>query len=433
MDGRQLLLIVCSDADGEDVPVDEGVGTSALRPSPSQLISEYSIQATTTIEQGSREFESQWDKASANCRSKSDAPAMLELLTKVSVGRPVTTAGAWNPDLTSQAIVVCTMAEAVEIFHQGPLRMPVLVKEASESSSRMTISNFLDTLSMRDSLDIHDFSKPLEKHKDGQPINVHMPDRYPSAEVVRIFNERRTSDGLPVNLLNLGCQKENAVPAYFSNNRDYDPMHMRTDNGKLEQPEWRDLDNCLVFHLLTSKGAAHLQHVDSHGVYTTALTEVTRKLWLVWLGLELEDLETHEVPDGGVAILIDEGDMLIQPTNILHVPITLEDMLITGTMYWHSSHLLDILSHTKAQVKDPTLTNETIARQFLPKMKSLLRHWEVDLADPPKKPPYTWPPAEPLADCVKIVQVGFTSNAGLVVPNIFRSGSTTVASAKGGA
>ncbi|KAF4954210.1 hypothetical protein FGADI_5423 [Fusarium gaditjirri] len=301
---------------------------------------------------------------------------MLELLAKVSIGRPVTAAEAWKPGRASEAIVLYNMAEAVELFHRGPLHNPVLVKAVTRAGQRMTISSVLDTLSMRGSLDLHDFSKQLEKSNDGSLINVHMPDRYPSAEAVRIFNERRNSGGLPVNLLNLGCLKENAIPAY----------------------------DCLVFQLLASKGAAHLQHVGRLGVYTTALTEEGRKLWLVWPGLELEELGTHEVPDGGVAVLVDEGDMLIQPPNTLHAPIALEDTLMTGTMHWHSSHLLDILRHTKAQVIDPVLTNETMSRQFLPKVKSLLRQWEVDLADPTKTPLYTWPPAESLAECIKIVQ-----------------------------
>ncbi|KAF5641683.1 peptidase SUMO Sentrin Ubl1 [Fusarium sp. NRRL 25303] len=115
-------------------------------------------------------------------------------------------------------------------------------------------------------------------------------------------------------------------------------MRTRTDNGKLEQPEWRDMDDCLVFHLLASKGAAHLQHVHRHGVYTTALTGEGRTLWLVWPGLELEDPETHELPDGGVTILIDEVDMLIQPPSILHTPITLEDTSV------------------KSPINDPTVT-----------------------------------------------------------------------------
>ncbi|KAH7220511.1 uncharacterized protein BKA55DRAFT_743972 [Fusarium redolens] len=175
----------------------------------------------------------------------------------------------------------------------------------------MKISEVLDILSSRDSLDAHDFGKPLEKDDDGL-LSYH-PERLPSAKAVELFTERSSSGGLPVNLLNIGCLKENAIPVCFSNDKDYGLMRTRTDNGKSEKQEWRDLDDCLTFQLLASKGAAHLQHVDRHGVYTTALTEQGKKLWLAWPGLSLEELESRHVPDGGVAILIDEGDMLIQP------------------------------------------------------------------------------------------------------------------------
>jgi hypothetical protein len=57
---------------------------------------------------------------------------MLELLTTVTIGRPISAETALNPDLPNDVIVVCTMAQAVRLLSQGPPRLPIVVKKATE-------------------------------------------------------------------------------------------------------------------------------------------------------------------------------------------------------------------------------------------------------------------------------------------------------------
>lgn len=124
----------------------------------------------------------------------------------------------------------------------------------------------------------------------------------------------------------------------------------------------------------------------------------------MWPGLGLQGLsswrQTNQIPDGGFAIHIPQGWTLIQPPSTLHAPMTLEDCLMTGTMHWHSTHLLHILKQSKLEVQDPELTNEPMAGQFTTKMQAILDLWEED------NPAYTWPPREQLADCREILEVG---------------------------
>ncbi|RGP59252.1 hypothetical protein FSPOR_11469 [Fusarium sporotrichioides] len=211
-----------------------------------------------------------------------------------------------------------------------------------------------------------------------------------------LFNAKRNGADLPVNLLNIGCLNIDATPPCFLQN-DYTAMRIRT-NGKAEAPEWKDLDDWTAFQPLASKGAAHLPHLDRHGVYTTALAEEGKKLWLLWPGLSLEQqkhvMTVDKVACGGVGILIKEGNMPIQPPNTLHTPITLEDCFMT-----------EILENTHAQVIDPWLTNKSLARQFVPKMKRLLGAWKEDLARESGHPSYTWPPAEHYDRCAKTLEV----------------------------
>lgn len=76
-------------------------------------------------------------------------------------------------------------------------------------------------------------------------------------------------------------------------------------------------------------------------------------------------------------------------------------------MHWHSSHLFEILENTQAQVMNPWLTNEAIARQFIPKMKRLLNAWKEDIHKQSEYPSYTWPRVESYDSCKQILEVCF--------------------------
>ncbi|KAK2483923.1 hypothetical protein H9L39_05715, partial [Fusarium oxysporum f. sp. albedinis] len=70
--------------------------------------------------------------------------------------------GSTQPDHPNDAIIVCTMEEAVELRNQGPPEIPIVVYGATDH--RMTTSGVLDILSSRDSLDVHDVEKLHEKN-----------------------------------------------------------------------------------------------------------------------------------------------------------------------------------------------------------------------------------------------------------------------------
>jgi hypothetical protein len=169
-----------------------------------------------------------------------------------------------------------------------------------------------------------------------------------------------------------------------------------------------DLEECTSFHLLATKGAAHLPHIDRHGVYTTALNEEGLKLWVVWPNMALEQLQGYfpkntqekgNLPFPGIAVFLEPGDMLFQPPNTLHMPITLETCLMSGTMHWHTSHLRDILLYTKEAVEQPMVTNEAISVQFIPKMERLLQMWDEG------SELYTWPPDSHRQECDNLISV----------------------------
>ncbi|KAM0231613.1 hypothetical protein ACHAPO_008461 [Fusarium lateritium] len=375
---------------------DDGFEPQAQAPEPPSLIAEYESKAAKALEDAKALYVTQQRESRKNSRAELDSVEMIKYLEKCSLGKIISAEEYLriNPDSRPKdSVVVCDMEQGGRILDRAPPLIPMLVVEG-RGARRMTISEFLVVLRAREHLDVHDFRASIDKKS-----RAYQPKRLKSGKALDLYDERRDAKGEPVNFLNLGLIKDNAVPECFRDRMEYKMIELaRTNNGKLEEPAFNDFDDCTGFQLLASKGAAHLAHIDRHGVYTTALNEEGKKLWLLWPNVPLEDLQ-GDVPDGGIAIFIDEGDMLIQPPNTLHAPITLEDCLMTGTMHWHSSHLLSILQYTKAEIENPALTNEAMARQFIPKMTILLELWKND----PKA--YPWPPQKDLEEAFHILDV----------------------------
>ncbi|KAL4721817.1 hypothetical protein ACLX1H_011311 [Fusarium chlamydosporum] len=324
--------------DGRDEPV-IGLETCEQRGSSDSTLEwgllafKYLAEANNAIEAAKQEFLTQHTRAPHRSRSDVDAPIMSHLLTTATSGRPISAEDAVGYVYGSKghrdAFVLCTMTEATWLLAKGPPSIPILVVDALSPQHRMPISAAFSKLRTGGELDVHDFKQVLEKNQ-----TTYAPKRLAAQKAIDLFNARRNGAGLPVNLLNIGCLRIDNTPQCFLHN-DYTALRTRT-NAKAEAPEWKDLDDCTAFQLLASKGAAHLPHVDRHGVYTTALNEEGKKLWLLWPGLSLPQQKQMsdygKIADGGVGILIEEGSMLIQPPNTLHAPITLEDCLMTGDM-----------------------------------------------------------------------------------------------------
>lgn len=86
-------------------------------------------------------------------------------------------------------------------------------------------------------------------------------------EGVELFREQSSTGGLPVNLLNIGRTKENAIPACFANNIDYGVMRTRTENG---------LPQCRTQHLLVGDRLANAQSWP-HKIYSSWPTRTKKE------------------------------------------------------------------------------------------------------------------------------------------------------------
>ncbi|KAJ4248128.1 hypothetical protein NW762_012898 [Fusarium torreyae] len=398
----------------DDKSEDAHGGTDSSAPSTDRssfpaLLAYYHPQALKGLDDAKAEFTRLRNVSTDDIRAKVDSIQMAEILAKVTIGNIISVDHAltmgpeWSPEET---FILCSLADARRLCDGNPPRIPVIVI-GSPDGRRMTIEDFLKTLETRQTLDVHDF-------KDIPGEQGYIPHRLPSKDVIGSFKTRGNGKGAPMNMVNLGRVKDNAIPPCLQDRNDYKLIDLtRTDNGKAEEPSLDDFDDCVTFQLLATKGAAHLPHIDRHGVYTTALNEEGRKLWIMWPQLTFEELKSWRmgtIPDGGIAVYIGQGDMLIQPPNTLHSPVTLNDCLMTGTMHWHSSHLLDILRYTKAAVEDPGITNEAMARQFIPKMTRIIEQWKKDLAARTENhsDAYTWPPPEHLDECEEILEASYS-------------------------
>ncbi|KAI3570813.1 hypothetical protein IWW34DRAFT_812157 [Fusarium oxysporum f. sp. albedinis] len=349
--------------------------------STADLVGEYVRVAQKYHEKAISVLRKQLEYSETNTRTREDVTQIVEMLENCTIQKPLTAREVLRlrpSGSLSKKLVVCSEDDAHKIFDKGPPCFPVLVVESS-TQQHISIDWFLGILETRANLDVHDFGKNI-KNKG------RVAERIPSSSAIDMFKSRQKmqrngSRIYPLNFLNLNGIKDNAVPGFLANRKDFKILELsREENGKREyRTESTDLDESTSFHLLASQGAVHLPHVDHHYVYTTIFNEEGHKLWLMWPGLGIDGLqtwrETGQVPDGGIPVYIAPGYTLIQPPGTLHAPITVSDCLMTGTMHWHSSQLHNILRYTKAEIEDPEITNESFSRQFIEKMTIILALW----------------------------------------------------------
>ncbi|KAM0433218.1 hypothetical protein ACHAQK_009267 [Fusarium lateritium] len=328
-----------------------------------------------------------------NTRAMQDFPEIKKYLSDAIVGRVISAEEALQQDPADRptdCIILCNTTGASNLFTNRAPTTPVVIRQYQQTG--LTIDVFLAKLKTRGGLDIHDFGVDEKKG--------YVPSRIESAEAIKTFQERREGHEHPYNLLNLSSMKDNMEAIQLT----------KKETGKGAEIQG-DLDESVSFHLLATKGAAHLPHIDRHGVYTTALNEEGLKLWVVWPNMTLEQLQSYhsdnpqeqgKLPFPGVAVFLRPGDMLFQPPNTLHMPITLETCLMSGTMHWHTSHLRDILLYSKEAVERPAVTNEAMSDQLVPKMERLLHMWDggFDLC--------TWPPDSHRQECGDLLDVSVT-------------------------
>lgn len=99
------------------------------------------------------------------------------------------------------------------------------------------------------------------------------------------------------------------------------------------------------------------------------------------------------------AIYLRIFDWLVQPSRTNHSPYTNETCLMTGTCYWHSEELLEIMEQKLAELENLNITNEDGTLEFDLKMSMAMVWWRE------RREPYKWGPPEDYEKCQKLFEV----------------------------
>ncbi|OCK84585.1 hypothetical protein K432DRAFT_281156, partial [Lepidopterella palustris CBS 459.81] len=161
---------------------------------------------------------------------------------------------------------------------------------------------------------------------------------------------------------------------------------------KLPEPVKHTARECYVgfhsygsFNLFAQRGAVSGSHVDwLNGTWARCVTGL--KAWPVMTDLSSEEMETYkkERKDGGgdmylptkgrfKMVVLEPQDTLIMPpgTIVVHAPITVEDSLMDGGMFWDEKNLLPTLRNILDVARNPSISNEIVPRQFAEVMDEL--------------------------------------------------------------
>lgn len=231
------------------------------------------------------------------------------------------------------------------------------------------------------SVDVHDFGDILS----GGMVT---PRSVESKTAIAMFEDQSRG---PINMLNLGGCKPNPVPSCMSGLQHYDILeHTRGSSGKLEQHIISDLTDSTKFQLCGKKGAYSMPHIDRHGVLTTVFDDDGLKLWPFWPASGLKSwAESGTIPtEPGIGLFLYPGCTLIQPRGTIHAPLSISNVLMSGTMHWDSRNMLDVLQLSLLEKESPHITNEDTAKEFLSKVQIIDELWRKEC------PAWTWGPSE---------------------------------------
>ncbi|KAL2669873.1 hypothetical protein Neosp_015170 [[Neocosmospora] mangrovei] len=344
----------------------------------------YIHQVAVKLEESRQLIDELLSKGSAGLREAHDAKKFGLILRDEDIGTPLTAVeylakmDAINGPTRQH--ILCSMDEAELVLRHGPCKLPILVPAAMNTNPNprfVGLPWYLSYLESQPAIDVHDFGAMYSEQG-------HQPQQWPSQDATRRFREPEPGD-CAINLLNLAGVKKNPVPECLVNIPDY---HIITDvsrsgNGKRmklgDQPAKRgkrsrgkaegvipiDLTASTHFQLLATRGVMHLPHVDRHHVITTAFCEDGEKLWVTWPGLHLEDLkkwlDTGVYPANGIALYLEQGSTLIQLGTTLYAPLSLTNVLMTGTMHWHPKSMVRVMEASRFELENPHVTNEEMS------------------------------------------------------------------------
>lgn len=329
-------------------------------------------------------------------RTQKDLKAYRDILTTTSTGWPITADEYLTGNLGDcrGKFVICSSQQATRILAKGPPQLPILIPSElnGDANRRIGIEEYLKVIEAGGEVDVHDF------HLKARGF---LPRRLMASTAIRRF---RDPDRGPINLLNQAGYKKNPIPSCISSLSDYDLLTTIDGlNGKKTTRLHCDLRESTSFQLLAKQGAVHLPHIDRHGVITTVFVEDGEKLWLCWPGLTIKDLEMvghpKRYPPGQIALYLEPGALLIQPSGCLHAPYSITNVFITGTMHLHSGSITTSLECTLMELKNVAISNEDFSQEYIVLMERVLGLWKE------RKGPWNWGYIEDHAYCLELLRV----------------------------
>jgi hypothetical protein len=301
----------------------------------------------------------------------------------------------FDHEATAYQLLICSDSEADSIFTEAgipgvPLLIPIT--RNSRPPPVQGMNPFLEYIATKGHVGMHIFSSDQRKKKakakkakakdtSRETSEFISAEPFTGQEAVDIF---RSPDPMPCNFLDLQIHKPNPQPWFVAQHRDLQIMRDIPEHniaGKQSETVLSDLSNCDAFHICAKAGAFTMPHMDHHHVTTIITCEEGEKLWLIWPQQTDEELRTW-AKDGQYcpsfrpfAVFLRPGDILVLPPGRVHAPFSPTDVLMTGTMHWHSRHLVGVPIQSLLEVEHPTVTNEEPAKEFIGKMKNIAKFW----------------------------------------------------------
>jgi hypothetical protein len=320
-----------------------------------------------------QQLEEAISKAGPGTRLRTEMPEYAQAFNNSRPGLPITAqqyltqAAPEEGQSHDYRYVVCTSKEARHILQQGLISLPILIPHALEP--RQSLADFREWLKTKRTVEIQDMGQ-----EDTAPVKV-------SGKAAA---ERLCHDGLyPINLLDVSCCVENAVPDCLRGLHAFDSISQLNNSdhaGKQTIFRPTDLTNSATFSLASQAGVFSAAHRDSYGKMTSIFIECGGKCWLIWPALSPQEVEAwvekgpQSYPDvNAFPICLEEGDLLLQPPGTIHAPYTYETCVVTGTQHWHSPSMHIHLRLANEDARYEMTTNEDEAYEAVYKIATLQR------------------------------------------------------------
>jgi hypothetical protein len=305
-----------------------------------------------------------------------------------------------------QTLIFCTSREAKELLSEVPLIVPLLVQ-----------SEMNDSPAPRNTLSIQHFLEKIEARNEDKLIDVH---DFQSATTTMLvedaFKRLQSSTTPPINMLSIDAMRDNSTPWELEGLEDFtllSDLPKYAAQANRQRPE-TDLSTKRSWSILGQEGIWSFPHVDEHGMYTAALCEEGKKIWISWNLTKQEredwarrcndpDVREHAPRVSGYPILMSKGDLLIQPPGTVHAPVSRTNVAMSGWFGWNSKTMLRTAESALLDLRYDQITNEEPKKELVRKLNHIGNLWRE------RRRPWTWGPEEELAKYLAVVQVSSIS------------------------